>query len=263
MQGAFIDALVYPVFKFLAELLPLVDDFCLKTLQSNRAFWNSLQNQDLLTTSKIVAYLNEMQDSTKEYPDTDDSEENVISTSDVLESPIPGIPANAPMGLSHSKRQMSLISMKGRINMDDPELGEVLPPPDIRENHSEQKKKLYERVHMKLQIFLEHNISQAVLLLATIYALFANDINIAAGSKDADSTVNAFSLFVLLIFVFEIILSIICVPKYYHFFLWLDLAASISLLFEIDVVFEFGDSPGDLSLAKASRAAKAGARAGR
>ena len=57
MQEGFIDALVTPVFKLLAEFLPLVEKNCIKTLQINRAFWNSMQAQNNITTESIVSYL--------------------------------------------------------------------------------------------------------------------------------------------------------------------------------------------------------------
>lgn len=264
MQGAFIDALVQPVFKLLAELLPLIDSYCLTTLQSNRAFWNTMQNQGIMTTADIVAYLKGIQEPKMEY--SNEESDNTIN-SDILEQPIPGIPDNATKAPVQSPRKLSMISMRDKIsNLEDPELGEIIQQPEFEElaPPSPNKKIIcFKKVESTLRRYLEHNISQTILLSATIYALFANDINVAIGSKEADGIVDTFSLFVLTIFIIEMIVSIICVPKYFHFFLWLDLAASVSLFLEIGLLFSQGDSPGELSLAKASRAAKAGARAGR
>ena len=266
MQGAFIDALVQPVFKLLSELLPLVDEHCIKTLQSNRAFWNSMLNQEFVTTASILTYLKGIRDPRKEYSNGEN--ESTIDNNDLLESPIPGIPANASKTHSQSTRKMSLISMSTKKigNLDDLELGEVISPVEKRRpNPSFRHRKIafFKKVQTILRRLLEHNITQIVLLAATVYALFANDINVAIGSKDADNVVDIFSLFVLFFFIIEMVASIISVPKYSHFFLWLDLAASISLILEIDLLFRYEDSPGELSIAKASRAAKAGARAGR
>ena len=98
----------------------------------------------------------------------------------------------------------------------------------------------------------------------TIVALFANDMNLVVGNKGTDFGVEIVIFVVFVIFAIEFMTSILCVPKYTHFFLWLDLAAGVSLLLEIDFLLEMGSSStGDLSLAKASRAAKIGARAGR
>ena len=264
MQNAFIDALVHPVFKLLAEVLPLVDDYCIKSLQSNRAFWNSMQNQDILTTTKILAYLKGIRDHTKENSSAEESEK--AFSDDFTDEAIPGIPANAVKAQFQSTRKLSLISMKEKItDPDDPEIGEVTLVMEEENSLSNGERKIFQsdKIRRVLRNFLEHNASQMLLLIATIYALFANDMNLAIGTKDADIIVDSISIFVLIVFVLEIILSIFCVSKYIQFFLWLDVAASVSLLLEIDLLIGSGDSPGELSLAKASRAAKAGARAGR
>ena len=263
MQGAFIDALVLPIFKLLAQLLPLVDEYCIKSLQSNRAFWSSMQNQDIITTEKILVYLKNIRNPNEEYSASE--KEISVKETKSIEEPIPGIPANAPKAHSHTTRKLSLISMADSVSkFADPELGEMKAPSQEEEpEQASEKKYYYKSIQSKLRGLLEHNVVQIVLLVSTIYALFANDINIAFGSKEADNVIDIFSLIVLFIFVIEMIFSIICVPKYLQFFLWLDLAATISLLFEIDLLFGYDDSPGELSLAKASRAAKAGARAGR
>ncbi len=267
MQCAFIDALVLPVFKLLAELLPLIDDNCIRILQSNRAFWNSMQNLDIITTSKITAYLEGVRDPISEQANQEEGKNHIEN--DKLEEPIPGIPANAPKAHTHHiTRKLSMISMKDTLvkNVDDPEMGDMTKASnhiEAVESFNEKRTKFYANFELTLRGILEHHVSQGLLLVATIYALFANDVNIAVGSKYADGIVDTCTLAVLIMFVVEMIVSIICVPKYLQFFLWLDLAASVSLLFEIDLLFGYGDSPGDLSLAKASRAAKAGARAGR
>ncbi len=262
MQGAFIDALVHPVFKLLAELLPLVDDYCIKSLISNRAFWNSMQNQEILTSAKIMLYLKGLQNPIKEDYSADES---IAFSDDLTAEPIPGIPANAVKAQLQSARKLSLISMDRKIDPEDPEMGEVIMTiqEDSTQCNEERKFCHFEKIQSRLRRLLEHNISQLMLLIATIYALFANDINLAVGTKDADNLIDGIAIFVLMAFALEIVLSILCIPKYVQFFLWLDLAASVSLLLEIDLLIGSGDSPGELSLAKASRAAKAGARAGR
>ncbi|GMH70338.1 hypothetical protein TL16_g05386 [Triparma laevis f. inornata] len=57
MQGAFIDALVSPVFHLTAEFLPKIKDNCIRSMQLNRAFWNNLQNKQVMTTSDIKKVL--------------------------------------------------------------------------------------------------------------------------------------------------------------------------------------------------------------
>lgn len=269
MQGAFIDALVQPVFKSLSELLPLVHTKCIVPLQSNRAFWNSMQNQDIITTANVLEYLKGIRDPIKEGASSSGEGSATESATylDVKVAAIPGIPANATKTYNSNTRNLSMIAMKySAVNDDDLELGDITSSCDEDQNQTTPKTRkviMYKNLEISLRRYLESNVSQTFLLSATIYALFASDINLTIGSKSRDDVVNAFAFIVLMIFVIEILVSIICVPKYSHFFLWLDLAASVSLLFEIDLLFGFGDSPGDLSLAKASRVAKVGARAGR
>jgi len=270
MQCAFIDALVHPVFKLLSELLPLVDQFCIVTLNSNRAFWNSMLNQEITTSAGIIGYLKEVREPSNNKIKDEESEfdtENDEAVYDAIVDAIPGIPFNAPKAHSHSTRKLSMISMKDNLeSLEDPELGAIMPSfrnKEIITASVEKKTFWYHNIEIFLRRRLENIFCQVILLVATIYALFAIDTNMAFGSKSADGIVDTFSLIVLLIFVVEMLVSIICVPKYPQFFLWLDLAACVSLLFEIDMLFGYGETPGDLSLAKASRAAKAGARAGR
>ena len=259
MQGAFIDALVTPVFKSLAELLPLVEHNCIKTLQINRAFWNSMQAQNIITTESIVTYLKNIRSNSVDSYETGDSHEmNNENDSDRRKpgGPIPGIPANAPKE-GKKQRHATIIDVASRASAAplDPELGFASGP----EEKPPKEKIVYTQLKSQTRKFLNSTFCQIPLLLATVYALFANDLNLAFGSKDADSLIEVFTYMVLIMFILEIFLSTFCIPKYIRFFFWLDLAACISLLLEVDI----GESPGDFSLARASRAAKVGARAGR
>jgi len=275
MQGAFIDALVFPVFKLLADFLPLVTENCIKPLQINRAFWNNMQNRGITTKKDILSYLDTHQkDDILSYNLKDDVD--ISSERSSPDAPIPGIPSNAPQTPGkESVRRMSLISLNSvAYDLVDPELGEGFDEPSTmtirlrspRRSLKETKAFCVKKMKMKMSIFLGSNLFQLTLFLATIYALFANDLHLAIGSKETDGTIDIVTFIVLLLFLVELIISIICVPKYMHFFFWLDLAASISLILEIDFLLTLGSaqgSPDQLSLAKASRAAKAGARAGR
>ena len=108
---------------------------------------------------------------------------------------------------------------------------------------------------------------QALTLACTLYSLFAFDLNIAMGTVNGDTVVDYITFGVFVVFVIELCLSIACVDGYFHFFLWLDIAATVSLWFEISFLLELTSGPdmggADFALAKAGRAAKAGARAGR
>lgn len=260
MQGAFIDALVIPVFKLLAELLPMVDTHCIKQLHINRSFWNSMQNQSIITTENIVSYLKGVRQ------ETSSTEEDAESlTGSDPNGPIPGIPANARQGSEHETvRKLSLVPIQGQnINLEDLESGNL----PARVEASKLKiadRKYLKWIKQKLSETLDSGFTQMILMIATIVALFANDMNLVVGNKGTDFGVEIVIFVVFVIFAIEFMTSILCVPKYTHFFLWLDLAAGVSLLLEIDFLLEMGSSStGDLSLAKASRAAKIGARAGR
>ena len=301
MQGVFIDGMVSPVFKLLSDFLPAVKEQCIKPLQLNRAFWKNMEAQNIVKSSEIIALL-ESHQTTNTAPfdlfarpdsykfnelENDDESDSICSQNVEVKfvrsngiEPIPGIPATA-VGLAHadSLRKMSLIYMNdcGPGGVDrDPELGRRLmistaSSPKIRKRKSDscrERQAMYrQRIKTELVRLLESNLFQASMLVATIYALFAADLNQAIGNKDTDGAVDAVTFVVLLLFIMEMLTSIICIRGYLHFFFWLDLVATISLAFEIEFLLDLGSSqssaPDQLSLAKASRAAKVGARAGR
>ena len=262
MQGAFIDALVNPVFKLLAELLPLVASICIKQMHINRSFWNSMQNQNIIRTEQIKKYVEEMRDEVAH-------DESAINVED-HGGAIPGIPANAH-GEKGNVRKMSLVPLQHpNLNVDDMEQGAHLDTTlDIEVGKLSLCRKMMcnaECVSFRtnLKRFLDSGPMQILLLCSTIYALFGNDCNMIFGRKESDIYFDILTLFVLIVFLIEIILCVICVKKYSHFFLWLDLIASISLLLEINFLLNIeSGSAGSLALAKAGRAAKVGARAGR
>lgn len=268
MQGAFIDALVLPVFKLLAEFLPLINDHFIKTLNSNRIFWNGMQIQGIVTTDAIILHLTNPNNQ-EIYCQEIDDKNRLHSNPPSSEDPIPGIPANAPKETTINTRRLSMVSVRSQRGglIVDPELGEIPGSNDTpHRHHIETNSISWQKIKTRLSIFLESIMIQTVLVLGTIYALFANDLNMAIGSKSLDHSVDIFTFIVFISFLLEIIASVICVQKYIHFFLWLDLAASISLLLEVDFLLKLGDVKGsttELSMAKAGRAAKAGARAGR
>ena len=61
----------------------------------------------------------------------------------------------------------------------------------------------------KINAFIDSTFYHLIMLAATVYALFAVDLNMAAGSKDNDEIVDIGTLFVLFLFVVEIILSLL------------------------------------------------------
>jgi len=313
MQGAFIDAIVMPIFKLLGEFLPHVNDHCVKSLQLNRAFWNSLSSKGIFKSTEITAFLEREATVSVTIADgAGDGEDDVTNTSSSngndassdgnidgdcggpleKKQPIPGIPTNA-LQASPDARRVSLISLHciSAENMQggDPELGlhheSAAPKRKKRERKGpkEQMKACGTSIKAKMRTLLESYSFQILMMLATIYALFASDISLVVGNVGTDGAVDVVSFIVLIMFVGEMCASAICIPKYMHFFFWLDLAASISLFLEINFLMQWvsggsnggndgnhgdGDISGgggadQLSLAKASRAAKIGARAAR
>ena len=264
MQGAFIDALVSPVFKLLAELLPLVHTNCVKQMHLNRSFWNSMQNQNVVTTENMIGFLKGVRAQVSSNESNEITEDLVPN--DEIAGAIPGIPANAVKAHEIEKvRRFSLVNMQHQnVDCDDLEQGSYI----VAEEVSKPKKKhctpCFEGTKTRLAILLNAGPSQLILLTATVFALIANDVNLIFGSKETDLFVEIVTLLLLMIFLVEMVVSIMTVAGYTQFFFWLDLAASISLLLEISFIMEIGgSSTGELALAKASRAAKVGARAGR
>ena len=265
MQVAFIDAVVHPVFRLLADFLPTVGDHCIKPLQLNRAFWQSMLHRNLLTTSDISAFLDAQKKDDSLILHSIEYEENVSVVSNPnSENPIPGIPADATQESSTDVRRASLIS----LNVEDMigvEFGES----------SQEKKTSARRISLQsiksrqgalvtvMRNFLESNIFQALTFFSTIYALFAFDLNLALGNKSADLWIDFLTLAVFVVFVIELVLNLACVAGYIQFFFWLDFVATISLYFEVSFGPELGGFAYELALAKAGRAARAGARAGR
>ncbi|EAR97903.2 cation channel family protein (macronuclear) [Tetrahymena thermophila SB210] len=122
----------------------------------------------------------------------------------------------------------------------------------------------------KIQSFVTSTPFSIVMAIITLYALFADDIRVAATTKDADPYFWGASAFCLAAFSLEIILQSISTPGYFlGFFFWLDFLSTVSLILDIgwisNLIFQTGKGKGGsvASLAKASRASRVGTRAGR
>lgn len=106
----------------------------------------------------------------------------------------------------------------------------------------------------------------------TIYALIGDDLRLLIWEKDADVTFMVLTVISLILFSLEIILACIAKPDYFNsFFFWLDFLSTVSIITDIKPAMDFlfgggGDeaSASDaVSLARASRGARIGTRAGR
>eukprot|EP00804_Cyclotella_cryptica_P006131 CCRYP_018429-RA/>CCRYP_018429-RA protein AED:0.03 eAED:0.03 QI:3227/0/0.5/1/0/0/2/0/1348 len=279
MQVAFIDAVVHPVFRLLADFLPLVEDYCIKSLQLNRAFWQNMLHRGILKTDDVISFLETQKtggsfilpsiayQNDNDVSDRDDDEDDI---------PIPGIPADAPQKHGETDaRRASLISIDITARrQEDPELGKLddapvsydSPQRSFRSSMVESSEGVLRVLYKGMSTFLESPAFQVLTFFATLYALFAFDLNAAIGQKHGDDAFDKVTFAILIIFLIELFFSLVCVSGYIQFFFWLDLVASISLYFEINFLVQMGPGLGnadELTLARAGRAAKAGARAGR
>ncbi|GMI32490.1 hypothetical protein TeGR_g15162 [Tetraparma gracilis] len=288
MQGAFTDALVSPVFHLTAEFLPKIAETCIRSMQVNRAFWNNLQTKQILTTPGIKDYLDtkDPAETEKEEKAAEVAADQAAADSDAgkpnqdeggmgFNASIPGIPQNAPHSPGSSKRKMSLIAMRSAQEEADLEAVANAEAAGIGKEPSEllsprsielKKKKDREMRKQATMAMLDGNVVQVVMLCATAYALVADDLSKWTGSGSNDAALSIVTFVVLVLFTVELFVSVYCVPEYMHFFFWLDLVASLSLIPEVDFLVDDGSSTGvedQATLTRAGRAAKAGARAGR
>ncbi|CAG9315867.1 unnamed protein product [Blepharisma stoltei] len=87
---------------------------------------------------------------------------------------------------------------------------------------------------------LDNWITQAYLMLLTLFALFGDDIRLLATEQSSDGYFFWTAFVCLVSFAVEIILSSISKEKYFNsFFFWLDILATISLILDIGWVWSF------------------------
>lgn len=107
--------------------------------------------------------------------------------------------------------------------------------------------------------------------LITIYALIADDIKLLTCDVSADKYFTAVTIWSFFMFLLELIAASIGKQGYVlSFFFWLDLIATLSIISDIEPLMEWmlGDSSNaagadTVTLARASRGARIGTRAGR
>lgn len=106
-----------------------------------------------------------------------------------------------------------------------------------------------------------------IITIATMYALFGDDLRLWLTDKSVDNVFFALSSVALALFAFEFIVNCFARPYFAcppSFFFYLDLVATLSLLPDIGWIWdEISGSGTDLSDVRAGRAARAGTRAGR
>ena len=122
-----------------------------------------------------------------------------------------------------------------------------------------------------LEFAIDNNYSQVIMTLVTVYALVADDIKLLTTDVSADGYFTTITIFSLVMFLLELIAASIGKPGYWlSFFFWLDLIATLSIITDIGPLMELmtGDGNGaagadTVTLARASRGARIGTRAGR
>ena len=122
---------------------------------------------------------------------------------------------------------------------------------------------------------LDHWTYNVWIFIVTIYALFADDLRLAATSLPADPVFFSLSCVAMFCFALELVASSLVKDDYWlGFYFWLDLLATVSMISDIGWAWEAilgTDQGGSTSsgvtkstqLARAARASRAGTRAGR
>ena len=111
-----------------------------------------------------------------------------------------------------------------------------------------------------------------LMTLITLWALFGDDIRLAATQRSADEGFLVMTYICLVCFAIELTVSSVCKEKYFlGFYFFLDFVATFSLLFDIPEVMEAlfggggsqGGAADSTTLARAGRTSRVGTRAGR
>ena len=120
-----------------------------------------------------------------------------------------------------------------------------------------------------MTVTIENKYSNILFIFLTLIALYLDDIRLAFTPKAADTYIDSILLFCFIAFLIELVFTSICKSGYlFSFFFWLDLAALLSILFDIyyllDAISVTFQLPTDATdVARAGRAGRAGTRVGR
>lgn len=127
---------------------------------------------------------------------------------------------------------------------------------------------------VKMHKFMNHWVATIFMTIVTVYALFGDDIKVAAFTKNADETFNYITSIALGCFVVEISINSLSQVGYFNsFYFWLDIISTVSLITDISwiwtqIIGEQDDYSANTAeqagqLARAGRGARIGTRAGR
>ena len=259
MQVTFIDMIVEPLFLELSKPFPKLRELGHQYCLDNRERWHQLSASGISTERQLRERDAERRSGEEVLPAQGPVPAAPGSTGAGTDGepaapvPIPGIPVDA------QSRRASMVNLAAGKQGD----AEGRRRSSIQMQIAEIRKQTLKE---NLRDLLDFKWTQVVLFLATVWALFGDDMNLACGPRANDFGVQVVHLACFSVFLLEICISVYVVKDYPKFFLWLDLVATASLLFDVHFLFEddAGDDNSDkLTLARAGRAAKAGARAGR
>ena len=90
-----------------------------------------------------------------------------------------------------------------------------------------------------MNAFLENKYYTAFMAIITVYALFGDDIRTVAFQKSADNAFYIITIICLIFFLAEIIIASKVKSDYFlSFYFWLDLVATLSLIFDIGFIWD-------------------------
>ncbi|CAK82558.1 unnamed protein product (macronuclear) [Paramecium tetraurelia] len=121
--------------------------------------------------------------------------------------------------------------LQGQNNIQEQqELSEQSSDEELDVFHYQEEKEKYPMLNR----LLENVISQLLVNLLTLYALYGDDIRIICFDKRADSTFDGITIFCIIIFSTEIVITSIVRQGYFNsFFFWLDIISTVSQILDI------------------------------
>lgn len=86
---------------------------------------------------------------------------------------------------------------------------------------------------------MQHWAVTATILVATVYALFGDDIRVAFFTRSQDEAFNVITLIILILFLIEIVINSVVDKKFlFSFYFWLDLISTASLIMDISWIWQ-------------------------
>mmetsp|Transcript_3670 Transcript_3670/g.4918 ORF Transcript_3670/g.4918 Transcript_3670/m.4918 type:complete len:841 (+) Transcript_3670:546-3068(+) len=193
-----------------------------------------------------------------------------------------GLPQNPVMAIPATSKTSSFAPQAETVFAADVEVGKSI------EAHGKPNAVSPMPAWQKSMIWCVDGIPGTIFMtLVTIWALFGDDVRLITTYKEADDGFTVVTILCLIFFAVELSFASLAKAEYFlGFYFWLDLIATLSLLFDIPVIFEAltgvkeTDSTADIgvtssdagssnavkdtsTLARAGRTSRAGTRAGR